>query len=94
MVNKQSELQAYSHFVAASQLLIYVGAINILIIFDVMFMNSSEYYQDFNLWTIGDGITLMLLHPLKRLSDWLTSFGQHSIFSFSVDKVEAILSNF
>uniref|UniRef100_A0A0R0EJQ9 NAD(P)H-quinone oxidoreductase subunit 6, chloroplastic n=1 Tax=Glycine max TaxID=3847 RepID=A0A0R0EJQ9_SOYBN len=45
---------------AASQLLIYVGAINILIIFVVMFMNDSKYYQDFRLWTIGDGITLMV----------------------------------
>ena len=51
---------ANSHFVAASQLLIYVGAINILIIFAVMFMNSSEYYQDLNLWTVGDGITLIV----------------------------------
>jgi len=48
------------HFVAASQLLIYVGAINILILFTVMFMNSSEYYQDFNLWTVGDEITLIV----------------------------------
>nr|KYP66314.1 hypothetical protein KK1_012602 [Cajanus cajan] len=40
-----------SHFVAASQLLIYVGAINVLIIFAVMFMNGSEYYQDFRPWT-------------------------------------------
>nr|UDN41884.1 NADH dehydrogenase ND6 subunit [Cuttsia viburnea] len=46
-----------SHFVAAAQLLIYVGAINILIIFAVMFMNGSEYYKDFHLWTVGDGIT-------------------------------------
>ena len=51
---------ANSHFVAASQLLIYVGAINILIIFAVMFMNSCEYYQDFHLWTVGDGITLIV----------------------------------
>nr|YP_010159022.1 NADH-plastoquinone oxidoreductase subunit 6 [Austrosteenisia blackii]QRG31302.1 NADH-plastoquinone oxidoreductase subunit 6 [Austrosteenisia blackii] len=49
-----------SHFIAASQLLIYVGAINVLIIFAVMFMNSSEYYQYFRLWTVGDGITLMV----------------------------------
>nr|YP_010512606.1 NADH dehydrogenase subunit 6 [Baptisia leucophaea]AJE71979.1 NADH dehydrogenase subunit 6 [Baptisia bracteata]AJE72405.1 NADH dehydrogenase subunit 6 [Baptisia alba]UXL84013.1 NADH dehydrogenase subunit 6 [Baptisia leucophaea] len=47
-----------SYFVAAAQLLIYVGAINVLILFAVMFMNSSEYYQDFPLWTVGDGITL------------------------------------
>nr|YP_010194272.1 NADH-plastoquinone oxidoreductase subunit 6 [Bupleurum kweichowense]QZZ24379.1 NADH-plastoquinone oxidoreductase subunit 6 [Bupleurum kweichowense] len=46
-----------SHFVAAAQLLIYVGAINVLIIFAVMFMNGSEYYKDFHLWTVGDGIT-------------------------------------
>nr|YP_010512937.1 NADH dehydrogenase subunit 6 [Platymiscium pubescens]UXL84426.1 NADH dehydrogenase subunit 6 [Platymiscium pubescens] len=49
-----------SHFVAAAQLLIYVGAINVLILFAVMFMNSSEYYQDFNLLTVGGGITLMV----------------------------------
>ncbi|KAL7154745.1 hypothetical protein ABFS83_03G022900 [Erythranthe nasuta] len=46
-----------SYFVAAAQLLIYVGAINVLIIFAAMFMNGSEYYKDFQLWTIGDGIT-------------------------------------
>uniref|UniRef100_UPI0030E3C49B NADH-plastoquinone oxidoreductase subunit 6 n=1 Tax=Ceratocephala orthoceras TaxID=286838 RepID=UPI0030E3C49B len=49
-----------SHFVAAAQLLIYVGAINILILFAVMFMNASEYYNDFYLWTIGDGVTSLL----------------------------------
>lgn len=47
-----------SYFVAAAQLLIYVGAINVLIVFAVMFMNGSEYYKDFNLWTVGDGFTL------------------------------------
>nr|WKK49409.1 NADH-plastoquinone oxidoreductase subunit 6 [Veronicastrum stenostachyum] len=48
-----------SYFVAAAQLLIYVGAINVLIIFAVMFMNGSEYYdyEDFQLWTVGDGVT-------------------------------------
>nr|YP_009697487.1 NdhG [Cornus kousa]YP_009697656.1 NdhG [Cornus florida]YP_010127099.1 NADH-plastoquinone oxidoreductase subunit 6 [Cornus elliptica]YP_010279512.1 NADH dehydrogenase subunit G [Cornus sunhangii]YP_010977759.1 NADH-plastoquinone oxidoreductase subunit 6 [Cornus hongkongensis]YP_010983342.1 NADH-plastoquinone oxidoreductase subunit 6 [Cornus multinervosa]YP_010983427.1 NADH-plastoquinone oxidoreductase subunit 6 [Cornus capitata]QEJ84709.1 NdhG [Cornus florida var. urbiniana]WOK03003.1 NAD len=49
-----------SHFVAAAQLLIYVGAINILIIFAVMFMNGSEYHKDFYLWTVGDGVTSMV----------------------------------
>nr|ATV96895.1 NADH-plastoquinone oxidorectase subunit 6 [Lecythis congestiflora] len=49
-----------SHFLAAAQLLIYVGAINILIIFAVMFMNGSEYYKDFYLWTVGDVITSMV----------------------------------
>nr|YP_009584436.1 NdhG [Angelica polymorpha]QBL56549.1 NdhG [Angelica polymorpha] len=46
-----------SHFVAAAQLLIYVGAVNVLIVFAVMFMNGSEYYKDFHLWTVGDGVT-------------------------------------
>nr|YP_010163346.1 NADH-plastoquinone oxidoreductase subunit 6 [Kotschya aeschynomenoides]QRI61138.1 NADH-plastoquinone oxidoreductase subunit 6 [Kotschya aeschynomenoides] len=49
-----------SHFVAAAQLLIYVGAINVLILFAVMFINGSEYYQDYNFLTVGDGITLMV----------------------------------
>ncbi|KAJ4699684.1 NAD(P)H-quinone oxidoreductase subunit 6, chloroplastic, partial [Melia azedarach] len=51
-----------SHFVAAAQLLIYVGAVNVLIIFAVMFMNGSDYSNDFNfnLWTIGDGVTFLV----------------------------------
>nr|AZN62032.1 NADH-plastoquinone oxidoreductase subunit 6 [Atalantia kwangtungensis] len=51
-----------SHFVAAAQLLIYVGAVNILIIFAVMFMSGSDYSKDFqlNLWTIGDGLTSLV----------------------------------
>ncbi|KAM3682464.1 hypothetical protein ACJW31_12G075000 [Castanea mollissima] len=49
-----------SHLVAATHLLIYVGAINVLIIFAVMFMNGSEYYKDLNLWTIGDEVTLLI----------------------------------
>nr|UDY68565.1 NADH dehydrogenase subunit G [Calycophyllum spruceanum] len=53
-----------SYFVAAAQLLIYVGAINVLIIFAVMFMNGSEYYNDFHLWTIGDGVTSMVCTSL------------------------------
>jgi len=25
-----------------------------------MFMNGSDYYQNFRVWTVGDGITLMV----------------------------------
>nr|WKK48692.1 NADH dehydrogenase subunit G [Rotala rotundifolia] len=53
-------ISSNSHFVAAAQLLIYVGAINVLIIFAVMFMNDSEYYKDLNLLTVGDGITSLV----------------------------------
>nr|YP_009459666.1 NADH dehydrogenase subunit 6 [Scrophularia dentata]YP_010927153.1 NADH dehydrogenase subunit 6 [Scrophularia kiriloviana]ALJ01954.1 NADH dehydrogenase subunit 6 [Scrophularia dentata]AUT13312.1 NADH dehydrogenase subunit 6 [Scrophularia dentata]WKK45758.1 NADH dehydrogenase subunit 6 [Scrophularia kiriloviana]WKK46106.1 NADH dehydrogenase subunit 6 [Scrophularia kiriloviana] len=49
-----------SYFVAAAQLLIYVGAINVLIIFAVMFVNGSEYYKDLHLWTVGDGVTSLI----------------------------------
>ncbi|KAK9163124.1 hypothetical protein Syun_004026 [Stephania yunnanensis] len=51
---------ANSHFVAVAQLLIYMGAINVLIIFVVMFMNDSEYFNDFHLWTAGDRATLLV----------------------------------
>nr|YP_009568921.1 NADH-plastoquinone oxidoreductase subunit 6 [Physena sessiliflora]YP_009569425.1 NADH-plastoquinone oxidoreductase subunit 6 [Physena madagascariensis]QBC68898.1 NADH-plastoquinone oxidoreductase subunit 6 [Physena madagascariensis]QBC68972.1 NADH-plastoquinone oxidoreductase subunit 6 [Physena sessiliflora] len=51
---------ANSHFVASAQLLIYVGAINVLILFAVMFMNGSEYDKDFYLWTVGDGVTSLV----------------------------------
>nr|YP_010865462.1 NADH-plastoquinone oxidoreductase subunit 6 [Cymodocea rotundata]WGT74371.1 NADH-plastoquinone oxidoreductase subunit 6 [Cymodocea rotundata] len=53
-------ISSNSYFVAAAQLLIYVGAINVLIIFAVMFTRSSEYYNDFRLWTVGDGITSLV----------------------------------
>nr|YP_010731126.1 NADH-plastoquinone oxidoreductase subunit 6 [Ochna integerrima]YP_010731211.1 NADH-plastoquinone oxidoreductase subunit 6 [Ochna serrulata]WEG37867.1 NADH-plastoquinone oxidoreductase subunit 6 [Ochna integerrima]WEG37952.1 NADH-plastoquinone oxidoreductase subunit 6 [Ochna serrulata] len=49
-----------SPFVAAAQLLIYVGAINVLILFAVMFMNGPEYSKDWNLWNVGGGITLFV----------------------------------
>ena len=42
-----------SYFVAAAQLLIYVGAINVLIIFAVMFMNGLEYYKNSSLDHLG-----------------------------------------
>ncbi|KAJ4734544.1 hypothetical protein LUZ62_009091 [Rhynchospora pubera] len=49
-----------SYFVAAAQLLIYVGAINVLILFAVMFMNGSEYSNDSYLRTIRDGVTSLI----------------------------------
>ncbi|KAJ1256584.1 hypothetical protein BS78_K000300 [Paspalum vaginatum] len=49
-----------SYFVAVAQLLIYVGAINVLIIFAVMFVNGLEWSKDKNSWTIGDGFTLLV----------------------------------
>nr|YP_010304294.1 NADH-plastoquinone oxidoreductase subunit 6 [Notholirion thomsonianum]ULM61998.1 NADH-plastoquinone oxidoreductase subunit 6 [Notholirion thomsonianum] len=53
-----------SYFVAAAQLLIYVGAINVLIIFAVMFINGSEYSNVSHLWTFGDGVTSLVCTSL------------------------------
>nr|YP_010046348.1 NADH dehydrogenase subunit 6 [Acanthus ilicifolius]QJW33701.1 NADH dehydrogenase subunit 6 [Acanthus ebracteatus]QPG86553.1 NADH dehydrogenase subunit 6 [Acanthus ilicifolius]QYB20587.1 NADH-plastoquinone oxidoreductase subunit 6 [Acanthus ilicifolius] len=53
-----------SYFVATAQLLIYVGAINVLIIFAVMFMNDSEYCKDFHLWTVGGRVTSVICTSL------------------------------
>nr|YP_010233243.1 NADH dehydrogenase subunit 6 [Centranthera grandiflora]QSX28445.1 NADH dehydrogenase subunit 6 [Centranthera grandiflora] len=55
-----------SYFVAAAQLLIYVGARNVLIIiiFAVMFINGSEYYNNFYLLTVGYGVTSMVCASL------------------------------
>nr|YP_011020804.1 NADH dehydrogenase subunit G [Commelina caroliniana]WQH82847.1 NADH dehydrogenase subunit G [Commelina caroliniana] len=57
-------IPANSFFVAAAQLLIYVGAVNVLIIFAVMFMNVSEYSTDSPSLTIGDGVTLLICTSL------------------------------
>nr|XP_027064013.1 uncharacterized protein LOC113690353 [Coffea arabica] len=67
---------------AAAQLLIYVGAINVLIIFAVMFMNGSEYYKDFHLWTIGDGVTSVLIDTFEKIL-------LESILFFFTDKTRA-----
>ena len=37
------------YFVAAAQLLIYVGAVNVFVMFAVMCMNGSDYSKDFQL---------------------------------------------
>nr|YP_010290827.1 NADH-plastoquinone oxidoreductase subunit 6 [Eriocaulon cinereum]YP_010473730.1 NADH-plastoquinone oxidoreductase subunit 6 [Eriocaulon sp. LE23]ULQ65559.1 NADH-plastoquinone oxidoreductase subunit 6 [Eriocaulon cinereum]UVH67433.1 NADH-plastoquinone oxidoreductase subunit 6 [Eriocaulon cinereum]UVH67518.1 NADH-plastoquinone oxidoreductase subunit 6 [Eriocaulon sp. LE23] len=49
-----------SYFIAAAQLLIYVGAINILIIFAIMFMNGSEYSNNSYFFNLGNGITSLI----------------------------------
>nr|QFG71102.1 NADH dehydrogenase subunit G [Mammillaria supertexta] len=55
---------ANSHFVTSAQLLIYVGAINVLIIFAVMLMSGPEYGKDLHLWTVGDGATSLVFTSL------------------------------
>nr|AEQ37166.1 NADH dehydrogenase subunit 6 [Ginkgo biloba] len=51
-------------FVAAAQILIYVGAINVLIVFAVMLMNNQKYPNSAPPWTVGDGITSVVCMSL------------------------------
>ena len=47
-------------FVAAAQILIYVGAVNVLIVFAVMLINKPHSLKIFPSWTIGDKITFLI----------------------------------
>jgi len=47
-------------FLAASQILIYVGAVNVLIVFAVMLINKPQSLKFFLSWTIGDKITFLV----------------------------------
>ncbi len=47
-------------FVAAAQILIYVGAVNVLIVFAVMLINKPHSLKIFSFWTIGDKITFLI----------------------------------
>nr|YP_010118588.1 NADH-plastoquinone oxidoreductase subunit 6 [Pohlia cruda]QQY86684.1 NADH-plastoquinone oxidoreductase subunit 6 [Pohlia cruda] len=47
-------------FVAAAQILIYVGAVNVLIVFAVMLINKPQSSKIFPSWTIGDKITFLI----------------------------------
>nr|BDW36560.1 NADH-plastoquinone oxidoreductase subunit 6 [Hyophila propagulifera] len=47
-------------FVAAAQILIYVGAVNVLIVFAVMLINKSQSIKLVLSWTIGDKITFLI----------------------------------
>jgi NAD(P)H-quinone oxidoreductase subunit 6 len=47
-------------FLAAAQILIYVGAVNVLIVFAVMLINKPQSRKLFSFWTIGDKITFLV----------------------------------
>ena len=54
-------------FVAAAQILIYVGAVNVLIVFAVMLINKPHSSKIFPSWTIGDKITFLICLSLFSL---------------------------
>lgn len=54
-------------FVAAAQILIYVGAINVLIVFAVMLINKPYSLKKRFSWTIGDKFTFLICFSLFSL---------------------------
>nr|YP_010380172.1 NADH-plastoquinone oxidoreductase subunit 6 [Vesicularia montagnei]UDH58409.1 NADH-plastoquinone oxidoreductase subunit 6 [Vesicularia montagnei] len=54
-------------FVAAAQILIYVGAINVLIVFAVMLINKPYTLEIWPSWTVGDKFTSLICLSLFLL---------------------------
>nr|YP_009967165.1 NADH-plastoquinone oxidoreductase subunit 6 [Climacium dendroides]QOP57419.1 NADH-plastoquinone oxidoreductase subunit 6 [Climacium dendroides] len=54
-------------FVAAAQILIYVGAVNVLIVFAVMLINKPHSSKIWPSWTIGDKFTFLICLSLFLL---------------------------
>nr|WRK68070.1 NdhG [Phylloglossum drummondii] len=53
-----------AYFIAAVQILIYVGTINVLVVFAVMLINKPQHFRFLEYWTIGDGIASALCTTL------------------------------
>nr|YP_009942323.1 NADH-plastoquinone oxidoreductase subunit 6 [Haplocladium microphyllum]QOC71492.1 NADH-plastoquinone oxidoreductase subunit 6 [Haplocladium microphyllum] len=54
-------------FLAAVQILIYVGAVNVLIVFAVMLINKPNSFKIWPSWTIGDKFTFLICLSLFSL---------------------------
>nr|YP_010901696.1 NADH-plastoquinone oxidoreductase subunit 6 [Barbella flagellifera]WIL07916.1 NADH-plastoquinone oxidoreductase subunit 6 [Barbella flagellifera] len=54
-------------FVAAAQILIYVGAVNVLIVFAVMLINKPHSLKIWPSWTLGDKVTFLICLSLFSL---------------------------
>lgn len=54
-------------FIAAAQILIYVGAINLLIVFAVMLINKPHPLEIWPSWTVGDKFTFLICLSLFLL---------------------------
>jgi len=84
-----------SDFVAAAQLLIYVGAINVLIVFAVMLINKKQSDNKFFLpWTIGDGITFAICTSVfSLLSNVISNTSWSNIYLvMKLNKNEKLMS--
>lgn len=73
-----------SDFVAAAQILIYVGAVNVLIVFAVMLINKKKSDNLFLFWTIGDGITSVIcISIFLLLNNAISTTSWSKIYLFS-----------
>jgi len=68
-------------FVAAAQVLIYVGAVNVLILFAIMLVNKREAYPEFKFSVLRNTITALVCVALFALltvtltsTNWLIEF--------------------
>jgi NAD(P)H-quinone oxidoreductase subunit 6 len=70
-------------FVATAQILIYVGAINVLIVFAVMLINKKQSDNNFFLsWSMGDGITSIICTSIfLLLSNVISNTSWSKIYS-------------
>jgi NAD(P)H-quinone oxidoreductase subunit 6 len=68
-------------FLAATQVLIYVGAVNVLILFGIMLINKPEP-DTAKIWAIGDSISMLTsigLFIVLTIGVFGTSWTSHSI---------------
>jgi NAD(P)H-quinone oxidoreductase subunit 6 len=68
-------------FVAAAQVLIYVGAVNVLILFAIMLVNKRQEYKKIEFGLLRNGITAIvclaiftLLSVTVTSTEWITGF--------------------
>lgn len=85
-------------FLAAAQVLIYVGAVNVLIVFAIMLINNPEEAGTDPHWTVGDTIAAVISTELFALildmisvTSWDSS--THSSSSFQNEAMTKPLSN-
>lgn len=80
-------------FLASTQILIYVGAINILIVFAIMLVNIpsiENFTRKWNSLTIISAIFTTLLFCILLLSIYKTSFTQTIAVNQSIDTIKEI----
>jgi NAD(P)H-quinone oxidoreductase subunit 6 len=73
-------------FLAATQVLIYVGAVNVLVLFGIMLINKPEP-ETSKIWTIGDSISMFTsigLFVILTIGVFGTSWNNGSIMNAEI----------